>query len=143
MAFLRLGEAVDHFPQRCPNAECMTAENSDFMIKIFSISFSILAATVFLNSLSFGWECDDGGVEFTHKPSDYYGPGEYFSSCPRETAQIRCYHYHRHWICQKGDTLYWDRNLDSAARAACNCPLPPGTAPSSPAVSKNPEKRIF
>jgi hypothetical protein len=142
MAFLCLGEVSTNFAQRCPNAEFMIAEKSDFMIKIFSISFSILVATVFLNSPSLGWECD-GGVQFTHKPSDYYGSGEYFSSCPRETTQIRCYHYHRHWVCQKGDTLYWDRNLDSAARAACGCPLQPGTVPASPAVSKNPENRIF
>jgi hypothetical protein len=84
------------------------------------------------------WECRDTAVSFTHKPSDYYGPGEYFASCPESGAPIRCYHYNRHWVCEKGETYYWDRNLESAARTACGCPLPPGTAPAAPAVSHKP-----
>jgi len=88
------------------------------------------------------WHCDDAQVPFVHTPSDYYGPGEYRATCPQSGRSIRCYHYHRHWVCQKGDTFYWDRNLASAARTACGCPLPRGTAPSSPAVSKNPPTRF-
>ena len=73
-------------------------------------------------------------LKFEHTPSEYYGPGEYFTSCP-EGEMVRCYHYHRHWVCEKDDILYWDRRLESAARLACNCKLPPDTAPASPAVS--------
>jgi hypothetical protein len=58
------------------------------------------------------WECADDAVPFTHKPSDYYGSGEYFATCPETGVQIRCYHYHRHWVCEKGDVYFWDRNLD-------------------------------
>jgi hypothetical protein len=89
------------------------------------------------------WECDGETVAFTHRPSDYYGSGEYVSVCPDDTASIRCYHYHRHWICQKEASFFWDRNLASAARTACGCPLPEGTAPSSPSVSTEPETRFY
>jgi hypothetical protein len=58
-------------------------------------------------------------------------------------TDIRCYHYHRHWVCEKGEWLYWDRNLDSAARVACGCALPTGTAPSAPAVTKQPAERVY
>ena len=88
------------------------------------------------------WKCDDAVVPFTHKPSDYYGPGEYFAICPQTDVQIRCYHYHRHWVGEKEATFYWDRNLESAARAACDCPNPEGIAPSSPALSKEPKTRF-
>ena len=74
------------------------------------------------------WQCDDARVSFEHHPSDYYGDGEYLSQCPDDETPIRCYHYHRHWICEKGDQYYWDRNLESAARAACGCTLPDGVA---------------
>jgi hypothetical protein len=73
-------------------------------------------------------------LKFEHRPSEYYGPGEYFATCP-EGEIIRCYHYHRHWVCEKDDILYWDRNMESAARISCNCKLPPDTAPASPAIS--------
>jgi hypothetical protein len=89
------------------------------------------------------WTCEDAAVSFTHKPSDYYGSGEYFAVCPENGSPIRCYHYHRHWICEKGKIYYWDRNLESAARTACGCPLPTGVAPSSPAISTNPAHRII
>ena len=82
-------------------------------------------------------------IVFEHKPSDYYGPGEYFWTCPGDSARIRCYHYHRHWVCEKGDTLYWDRRLDSAARTACGCDLPSDIAPASPATSGKPGGKIF
>lgn len=88
------------------------------------------------------WECDDKVVPFTHEPSDYYGSGEYFATCPETDVQIRCYHYHRHWVCEKEETYFWDRNLESAARIACGCSLPEGVAPASPAVSTNPDTRI-
>lgn len=88
------------------------------------------------------WECEDDSVSFTHRPSDYYGSGAYLAVCPKIDVQIRCYHYHRHWVCQKEETFYWDRNLASAARTACDCPLPEGVAPSSPAVSIEPETRF-
>ncbi|MBW2430586.1 MAG: hypothetical protein JRF56_16620 [Deltaproteobacteria bacterium] len=64
-------------------------------------------------------------------------------NCPAEGVRIRCYRYHRHWICEKGDTLYWDRNLESAARTACGCDLPSDTAPASPATSGKPQNDIF
>lgn len=88
------------------------------------------------------WQCNDAQVAFDHRPSDYYGSGEYVSQCPQEKVRIRCYHYHRHWICEKGDLYYWDRNLDSAARTACDCPLPEGVAPAAPAVSRKPQNRF-
>ncbi len=88
------------------------------------------------------WECDLVAVPFTHKPSDYYGSGEYFATCPETDVQIRCYHYHRHWVCEKADVYFWDRNLASAARTACDCALPEGVAPASPAVSTTPETRF-
>jgi hypothetical protein len=94
------------------------------------------------SSAAHAWECDIDRVPFTHRPSDYYGSGEYFATCPQSEASIRCYHYHRHWICQKNEAFYWDRNLESAARTACGCPLPQGVAPASPAISKKPATRF-
>jgi hypothetical protein len=90
----------------------------------------------------FAWECEDKNIAFKHIPSTYYGSGEYFSDCPGSADHIRCYHYHRHWICEKDETYYWDRNLESAARAACDCSLPDTVKPSAPAVSKKPETRF-
>jgi hypothetical protein len=98
---------------------------------------------LFSVALAFGWECSDPAVTFRHEPSDYYGSGQFFSQCPADLQPIRCYHYHRHWVCEKQDTLYWDRNLQSAARAACRCPLPQQTRPAAPAVTQKPAKRIF
>ncbi len=89
------------------------------------------------------WPCDRTPIPFSHQPSDYYGSGEYTTVCPKTDIPIRCYHYHRHWICEKQDMLYWDRNLESAARLACQCPLPPGMAPSSPAIVRKPENRFY
>ena len=86
---------------------------------------------------------DCGEIVFEHKPSDYYGPGDYFMTCPVEGTRIRCYHYHRHWVCQKGTTLYWDRRLETAARTACGCNLPADIAPASPATSGKPNGEIF
>jgi len=86
---------------------------------------------------------DCGEIVFEHKPSDYYGSGEYFMTCPAEGIRIRCYHYHRHWVCEKADTLYWDRRLETAARTACRCNLPVGIAPASPATSGKPGGKIF
>jgi hypothetical protein len=107
----------------------------------------LIGAFLFPLSLSVSpgdaWECEDESVPFTYKPSDYYGSGEYFALCPEITVQIRCYRYHRHWVCQKGTTYYWDRNLESAARTACNCHLPEGVIPASPAISKEPETRFL
>jgi|GEM_PF-1500218 len=88
------------------------------------------------------WTCDRTPIPFSHQPSDYYGSGEYATVCPITDTPIRCYHYHRHWICEKQDLLYWDRNLESAARLACQCPLPTGMAPSSPAIVRKPENRF-
>jgi hypothetical protein len=86
-------------------------------------------------------DCPD--LSFEHKPSTYYGSGEYFMNCPGDSVRIRCYHYHRHWVCEKGKTLYWDRRLDSAARTACDCNLLPDTMPASPATSGKPGTEIF
>jgi len=85
---------------------------------------------------------DCRSITFEHKPSDFYGPGEYFTTCP-DDIRIRCYRYHRHWVCEKGDILYWDRRLKSAARTACDCPLPQDTVPASPASSRRPKEDIF
>jgi hypothetical protein len=109
----------------------------------------LILASLLLVSLLIGvasghaWECADDAVAFAHEPSDYYGSGEYFATCPETDVQIRCYHYPRHWVCEKGDVYFWDRNLDSAARTACGCPLPDGVAPASPAVSTKPANRFF
>ena len=89
------------------------------------------------------WAADCGSLSFEHRPSTYYGSGEYFMTCPGEDIRIRCYHYHRHWVCEKGTTLYWDRRLVSAARTACGCELPNDTAPASPATSGKPRTNIF
>lgn len=86
-------------------------------------------------------DCEN--VTFEHVPSNYYGLGEYFMTCPNDGVRIRCYHYHRHWVCEKGENLYWDMRLDSAARTACGCSLPADTVPASPAISGKPKKRIF
>jgi len=91
----------------------------------------------------FAWECNDEKIIFNHVPSQYYGSGQYFSDCPDKNECIRCYQYHRHWICEKNETYYWDRNLESAARAACGCTFPDGVKPSAPAVSKKPKTRFF
>jgi hypothetical protein len=101
-----------------------------------------LCLLVFSKAQGEQWECGSDNVTFTHKPSDYYGSGEYFSTCPNPEITIRCYHYHRHWICQKESAYFWDRNLESAARTACGCPLPEGMAPASPSVSKEPQTRF-
>jgi hypothetical protein len=87
--------------------------------------------------------CTETPFAFTHQPSNYHGAGQYFSVCPTDGEPIRCYHYHRHWICAKEDTLFWDRNLETAARSACGCPPLPGTRPASPAISENPDQRVF
>ena len=102
----------------------------------------ILVLFLLFTSSGAAWECEDVAIPFTHVPSDYYGPGEYFAECPKTGIRIRCYHYHRHWICEKEEIYYWDHNLESAARTACDCPLPPGTAPSAPAVSTKPATRF-
>jgi hypothetical protein len=86
---------------------------------------------------------DCRNITFEHQPSDFYGPGDYFLTCPNEQVRIRCYHYHRHWVCEKDDLLYWDRRLESAARSACDCPLPPDTVPATPATSGHPKRDIF
>jgi hypothetical protein len=82
-------------------------------------------------------------ITFEYQPSDFYGPGDYFLICPAEQVRIRCYHYHRHWVCEKDELLYWDRRLESAARTACGCPLPPDTVPAAPATSVHPGEDIF
>jgi hypothetical protein len=99
--------------------------------------FSVLAACSAVRS------CPETSFAFTHQPSAYYGPGQYFSVCPTDGEPIRCHHYHRHWVCAKEGTLFWDRNLESAARSACDCPPLPGTLPAAPAVSQNPDQRVF
>ncbi len=104
--------------------------------------WAILPGIILFSSPVYGWECEDGKIAFRHKPSDYYGSGEYLTDCPQTGARIRCYHYHRHWVCQKNEDFYWDRNLESAARSACGCPLPHGVAPASPAISKEPGSRF-
>jgi len=91
---------------------------------------------------AYAWECSDDRIPFVHKPSEYYGSGEYFATCPQGDARIRCYHYHRHWVCQKNESFYWDRNLESSARTACKCPLADGVAPASPSISKEPKSRF-
>jgi hypothetical protein len=111
----------------------------------FSMGFLylLLLLILFLPFTScFAWECKDEKIIFNHVPSSYYGSGQYFSDCPDKNNGIRCYHYHRHWICEKNDTYYWDRNLESAARAACGCTLPDHVKPSTPAVSKKPKTRF-
>jgi len=108
-----------------------------FLFTLFLLSFSVLSVNCF------AWECKDKNIVFTHVPSIYYGSGEYFSDCPTKNDQIRCYHYHRHWICEKNETYYWDRNLESAARAACECSLPEDVRQSAPAVSKKPKTRFL
>jgi hypothetical protein len=68
--------------------------------------------------------------------------GDYYSTCPDDNQQIHCYHYRWHWVCEKGDVLYWDRRLESAALSACGCPLPDDIAPATPAISIRPSGAI-
>jgi hypothetical protein len=109
------------------------------MLLVFSIL--LLWLVIGLPDTSQAGDC--GNINFKHVPSDYYGFGDYFMSCPDDAISIRCYHYHRHWVCEKGDILFWDRRLESAARMACGCDLPPDTAPASPATSGKPAKKII
>lgn len=90
-----------------------------------------------------GPACPETPFAFRHEPSDYYGAGQFFADCPAGGAGVRCYHYHRHWICEKEGSLFWDRNLETAARSACGCPPLPETLPAAPAVSGNPAQRVF
>jgi hypothetical protein len=101
----------------------------------------VLALITSLCSPDAAHDCRD--LHFEHIPSKYYGSGQYFMNCPDEGIRIRCYHYHRHWVCEKGQTLYWDRRLDSAARTACGCSLPNDTVPASPAISGRHGTEIF
>ena len=106
--------------------------------------FLVIILLLLLGSFcSFALAEDCRDLSFEHKPSEYYGSGEYFMICPGDGIRIRCYHYHRHWVCEKGKTLYWDRRLDSAARTACGCSLPADKAPASPATSSKPGTSIF
>jgi len=109
-----------------------------------SLYFFMFFHLLLISSLcDIGLAGDCREVAFEHKPSDYYGSGEYFMTCPNEGVGIRCYHYHRHWVCEKGDTLYWDRRLESAARTACGCNLPSDTVPASPATSGKTKENII
>jgi hypothetical protein len=92
---------------------------------------------------TFSPACPETPFVFRHEPSDYYGAGQFFAVCPAAGGTIRCYHYHRHWVCEKEGTLFWDRNLETAARSACGCPPLPETLPATPAVSGNPDQRVF
>lgn len=117
-----------------------------FMFFKIRCGFYILLSIHFLPGCSFNNSILAGDceyIQFEHKPSEYYGPGDYFMTCPDDGVRIRCYHYHRHWICERGDILYWDRRLESAARTACGCDLPSDTSPASPAISGKPNKEIF
>lgn len=86
---------------------------------------------------------DSGPLILEHIPSKYYGFGYYYTTCSKDGTQIRCYHYHRHWVCEKGNILYWDRRLEAAARAACGCSMPDEIVPASPAISGKPREGIF
>lgn len=110
-------------------------------LMFFLFSFLLFMPGVQLAQCS-AWECNGKNTMFTHVPSQYYGSGQYFSVCPDKNEQIRCYHYHRHWICEKNEIYYWDRNLESAARAACGCNSPVDVEPSAPAISKKPKTRF-
>ena len=109
-----------------------------------SLYFFIFFHLLLIGCLSdIGQAGDCREIVFEHNPSDYYGSGEYFMTCPDQADRIRCYHYHRHWVCEKGDTLYRDRRLESAARTACGCNLPSDTVSASPATSDKPRENIF
>lgn len=117
-----------------------------FMFHNIRYGFYILLSILFFavcNSSNSIWADDCEQLQFEHKPSEYYGPGDYLMNCPDDGFRIRCYHYHRHWICERGDILHWDRRLESAARAACGCNLPSDTVPASPAISGRPKNEIF
>jgi len=110
-----------------------------FFIKIFVI---LTACGLGLALSRPGVAGDCGPLVFDYQPPTYYGYGEYFAECP-DGARIRCYHYHWDWICEKGETLSWDRRLEAAAHAACGCPMPEGVAPASPFTSGRPRPGIF
>ena len=98
---------------------------------------------------SWGWsavtpalagDCDSLVLE-TRRPAYHIYP-DHYTTCP-DGIEIRCYHYHWDWVCEKGDKLYWDRRLEAAAHAACGCPMPPGVAPAWPHVSDRPREGVF
>ena len=68
-----------------------------------SLALVLLAAatTLAVAACSPVLPCPETPLVFTHQPSDYYGPGTFFLSCPTDGRTIRCHHYHRHWICGK------------------------------------------
>jgi hypothetical protein len=132
----RLREERMNIEHRTPNIE-VRLSSSRFHCFLF---FHLLLIGS-LSAIALAEDC--GEIVFEHQPSDYYGSGEYFMTCPAEGIRIRCYHYHRHWVCEKGDTLYWDRRLETAARTACGCSLPFDMAPASPATSGKPSGKIF
>jgi len=91
------------------------------------------------------WAGSDNCAEIRLDPSppqDYIYP-EYSATCPNTGMVIRCYRYHWDWVCEKGETLFWDRRLEAAAYAACDCLLPAHITPASPALSPKPRTDLF
>ena len=119
----------------------MNAPFHKYFFRFFLLLFFLLLLISVFAGINLAEDC--GKIDFEHKPSDYYGPGDYFMTCPADGIRIRCYHYHRHWVCEKGTTLYWDRRMETAARTACGCNLPADIAPASPATSGKPNGKIF
>ncbi|UCF90791.1 MAG: hypothetical protein JSW39_21265 [Desulfobacterales bacterium] len=86
---------------------------------------------------------DCGQLHLVRRDRQYDRYPRYEAFCPGGRGQIRCHRYHGHWVCARGDTLYWDRRLEAAAHAACGCPLPDDVAAASPAISGRPREDIF
>jgi hypothetical protein len=100
------------------------------------LRFLILIAVLLGCSMEAGAEpC--AGLELTPEDHAFHIYPIHHGRCP-DGAAIRCHKYHWHWVCARGDVLYWDRRITSAARAACGCPPPAGAAPASPHVSGRP-----
>jgi hypothetical protein len=91
------------------------------------------------------WAGSDNRCQIRLDPSvpKYFIYPEYWATCPNTGTAIRCYRYHWDWVCEKGENLFWDRRLEAAAYAACDCPLPEHIAPASPAVSPKPRTDLF
>jgi hypothetical protein len=88
------------------------------------------------------WAQGDSEVLLTPEDHAYHIYPIHHGQCP-DGVDIRCHKYHWHWVCRRGDVLYWDRRLLSAAHAACGLPSPEGVEPASPAVSGPPIEELI
>jgi hypothetical protein len=110
-------------------------------LSVYAIWCAAVAIVLFLGQHALAGDCSD--LTLTPEDHAFYIYPIHHGRCPGNETAIRCHKYHWHWVCQRGDTLYWDRRMEAAAHAACGCPMPEGVAPSSPAVSGKPRPDLI